>query len=88
MPHTPSTGTRGKVLGTPPPDLVDEMLADYLDWRADAATVWDAYAAWLDAPNCEKPARFSAYTAALEQEEHSAAAYAGAVQNVRRAARP
>jgi hypothetical protein len=63
------------------------MLADYLDWRADAATVWDAYPAWLDAPTCEKPATFSAYTAALEQEEHPAAAYAGVVQ-MKRAARP
>ena len=36
----------------PPPDLVDEMLAYYIDWRRDAAAVWDAYMAWGNASDC------------------------------------
>jgi hypothetical protein len=71
----------------PPPDLVDEMLAYYIDWRRDAAAVWDAYMAWGNAPDCEKPSRFSAYTAALEQEESAATSYEIVVENVRRAGR-
>jgi hypothetical protein len=41
----------------------------------------------VDRPDCEKPSRFSAYTAALEQEESAATNYAVVVENVRRAAR-
>lgn len=85
-PNIPSTAESGRTLLTPPPNLVDEMLAYYIDWRWDAETVWDAYAAWVDAPACEKPSRFSAYTAALEQEQSAATSYAAVVENLSRAA--
>jgi hypothetical protein len=62
------------------------MLAYYLSWRHDAAAVWDAYAGWVNAPACEKLSRFSAYTAALEQEQSAATSYAVVVENVARAA--
>jgi hypothetical protein len=86
-PNIPWTGKSGNPLLTPPPDLVDEMLAYYIDWRSDADAVWDAYMAWANAPAGEKPSRFSAYTAALEQEESAATSYEIVVENVRRAAR-
>jgi hypothetical protein len=86
-PNIPWTGKSGNPLLTPPPDLVDEMLAYYIDWRSDAAAVWDAYMAWANAPAGEKPSRFSAYTAALEQEESAATSYEIVVENVRRAGR-
>jgi hypothetical protein len=60
--NIPPAGKSGDPLLTPPPGSVDEMLAYYVDWRHDAAAVWDAYAAWANAPAWEKPSRFSAYT--------------------------
>jgi hypothetical protein len=82
---TPITGKSGNTLLAQPPGLVDEMLAWYIDWRWDAAGVWDAYAAWVNAPACEKPSRFSAYTAAVDQEQSAATSYAVVVENVARA---
>lgn len=81
----PSTAKGGAPV-TPPPDLVDEMLSCYIAWRHDAAAVRDAYTAWVNAPACESPSRFSAYTAVLEQEQCAATSYAVAVENVVRAA--
>jgi len=52
--------------------LVDELLACYIDWRHAAAAAADAYARWSGAPGAEEALRFSAYTAALDQEESSA----------------
>jgi hypothetical protein len=79
---TPIIGKSGNALLTPPPDLVDEMLARYIDWRWDAAGVWDAYAAWVNAPASEKSSRFAAYIAAVDQEQSAATSYASVVENV------
>jgi hypothetical protein len=87
-PYRPSTSTRRNLLLLSREALVDEMLAYYIDWRANAAAVWDTYAAWVNAPTCERPARFSAYAAALEQEESAAMTYAVVVEHVARAAQP
>jgi hypothetical protein len=84
--NIPFTGWKRNTPLTPPSDLVDEMLAYYINWRHDAAAVWDAYAAWVNAPVSEKPSRFSAYTAALEQEQSAATSYSVVVENVARAA--
>jgi hypothetical protein len=56
--------------------LVDEMLERYVEWREDAAAVRGRYADWSGAPAREEAWRFSAYLAALEQEESAAQTYA------------
>jgi hypothetical protein len=87
-PNTPPARNSRNVLLTPPPDLVDEMLDHYIDWRRDAAAVWRAYTAWVNAPASEEPFRFSAYNAALEQEQSAATTYAVVIDNLRRSAVP
>ena len=65
--------------------LVDEMLAHYIDWRQDAAEVADAYSRWCVASGVEEGSRFSAYMAALDQEESSATRYGVVVGEVEHA---
>ena len=66
--------------------LVDEMLAHYIEWRRHAAAAGDAYRDWSGAIAGEDGAmRFSAYVAALDQEESTAAAYAIVAAEVERA---
>jgi len=65
--------------------LVDELLANYIDWRHDAAAVGRAYSDWTAAPGAEAALRFAAYTAALDQEEASAERYALILWEVERA---
>lgn len=84
-PKIPSAGNSENTLLEPPAGLVDEMLAYYIDWRHAAADVSDAYTRWLHAPPSEEPSRFSAYMAALDQEESEATSYALVVKNVERA---
>lgn len=68
--------------------LVDEMFASYVDWREDADAVSDAYTRWSDAPRGERAWRFSAYLAALEQEQSAAKTYALAITDVVRSLHP
>ena len=65
--------------------LGDEMLAYYMDWRADAAAVADAYSVWQRAPAAREAANFAAYMAALDKEEAAAARYGMVVKNLDRA---
>jgi hypothetical protein len=56
---------------------VDHVLACYINWREDAATVRDAYARWSAAPpDADETGLFSAYLAALDREQSAAASYA------------
>jgi hypothetical protein len=64
--------------------LLDHLLDDYIDWRESARAVADAYARWSFASGPERPARFAAYTATLDQEQKTAAAYAEAVTDLER----
>jgi hypothetical protein len=57
------------------PDLIDEVLALYGEWRAEMAAVEEAYNLWIGAGPGERHHRFAAYRAALDQEEAAAAAY-------------
>jgi hypothetical protein len=66
--------------------LVDELLACYIDWRHDAATVRDAYREWSAESGAQSPLRFAAYMAALDQEQASAERYALLLGKVERAA--
>jgi hypothetical protein len=57
------------------PELVDEALALYAEWREEMAAVEEAYRRWISAPRDERHQRFAAYQAGLDQEEAAAAAY-------------
>jgi hypothetical protein len=59
--------------------LRDEIIDLYLDWRAEAAAVDDAYESWAGAPAGEEGRCFAAYTAALDREEAAARSYADAL---------
>ena len=63
-------------------DLLDEMLARYVDWREDADAAAAAYRRWCNAPTDEQAPRFYTYRNALVQEEASASVYALAVRKL------
>jgi hypothetical protein len=68
-------------------ELTDEMLDRYVEWREDAAAVADTYRRWSVAPANEEAMWFSAYMAALEMEEFTAASYAEAIRVLSRSLR-
>ncbi len=60
--------------------VVDMMLAYRAEWRADAASVADAYRRWADAPrNSERVRLFSEYAVAFDRERAAAERYERAV---------
>lgn len=84
-PNNPNpTGIRIDAMAWPVADLVDDALAAYVEWRHDARAVTDAYHRWADAPATDQAARFAAHTAALDQEQTSATAYAHAIATLER----
>jgi hypothetical protein len=87
--HAPMATTRlrsrdavGEVPAGDAARLVDDMLDRYVEWREDAVAVAEAYRRWSGAPARERAWRFSAYMAALEQEESTARSYAVLVAGV------
>jgi hypothetical protein len=84
-PEHPHISTQNNTLLELAAGLADEMLAYYMDWRADAAAVADAYSVWQRAPAAREAAHFGAYMTALDNEEASAARYAMVVKNLDRA---
>ena len=60
----------------------DEVFGMYVDWREEAALVAEAFYQWSVAPAPDTALRFAAYTAALDQEESAAAAYAQAMRQL------
>jgi len=64
--------------------LLDDLLESYVDWRESARAVAEAYARWSFAPAAERAVRFAAYTATLDQEQKTDAAYAEAVADLGR----
>jgi hypothetical protein len=64
--------------------LLDDLIDGYVDWREIARAVADAYARWSFASRPECALRFAAYTAALDQEQKTAAACAEAVTDSQR----
>ncbi len=56
--------------------LLDETIESYVDWREKCAAVWDAFDRWASARGVDATTAFSAYGAALDQEECASHAYA------------
>ena len=65
-------------------ELVDERLAQYINWLEDADAVSEAYSQWSAASPADRPWRYSVYLAALDLERSSADSYAAAVTGVER----
>jgi hypothetical protein len=64
--------------------LLDDLLDGYVEWRESARAVGEAYARWSFASGPERATRFAAYTATLDQEQKTAAAYAETVTDIGR----
>jgi hypothetical protein len=64
--------------------MFNDLLDRYVDWLESARGVGDAYARWSGASGPDWPVRYAAFSAALDQEQNTAAAYASAVTNVQR----
>ncbi|HEY8624577.1 MAG TPA: hypothetical protein VIL82_01100 [Solirubrobacteraceae bacterium] len=75
---------RTDISSRPEAMLLDDLLDGYVDWRASARAVADAYTRWSFASGPERALRFAAYTATLDQEQKTASAYAEAVTDVER----
>ena len=74
---SPSTRDGEESWALPVSQMVDHVLACYIKWREDAAAVHDAYGRWSAAtPEAGETGLFSAYLAALDQEQSSAGSYA------------
>jgi len=70
--------------GTKRDQLVDMAIDCYIDWREQSGTAMAAYERWTSAPSSQRALAFVAYQAALDQEEHAARHYAGAIEAVER----
>jgi hypothetical protein len=62
--------------------LINEVLARYLDWRAEAEAVDAAYAVWSRAPQAEGALAFAAYGAAVDREERAATLYRSVIDRI------
>jgi hypothetical protein len=80
-----SRGIRIDTLGWPEIALVDDVLVGYAEWRDGSDAVADAYEQWSTAPAGENGLRFAAFTAAVDQEQTAAVAYADAIRKLKRA---
>ena len=72
-----SSGDSQAAPAWPVSQTVDHVLTCYIKWHEDAANVRDTYGRWsASAPDANDTGLFSAYLAALDQEEASAGNYA------------
>ncbi len=73
-----------EALHRPATDLVDRMLACYVDWRETADAVAETYERWSSASADDQAGGFLAYAAALDREQAAATLYSLAVTDVAR----
>jgi hypothetical protein len=62
------------------PELVDEMIDLYCDWRTASAEVQAAYDRFCDATHTERTLAFAAYAAALDREQIACESYAAQIR--------
>jgi hypothetical protein len=58
------------------PELVDELMEAYVDWREECHALHNAYECWSNVALDERNVAFAAYRAALDREEQASAVYA------------
>jgi hypothetical protein len=56
-------------------ELGDALLDLYVTWREESGSVAQSYQSWISAGRDQERLAYSAYVAALDREEHAAAAY-------------
>lgn len=66
------------------PEVADEAVAAYADWRNECISVCVAYSRWSAAGPSHEPVEFSLYNAALDGEEQAARRYAELAVRVER----
>lgn len=64
------------------PDLVDQLMELYCDWRTQCWDVRTAYEQFLGAAAPDRAVAFAVYTAALDQEEAACESYAAHVRAI------
>jgi hypothetical protein len=67
-----------------PPELIDELMDVYVEWREECVALRETYERWADEPVSERKLAFAAYLAALEREEHASAVYADRLHEIER----
>jgi hypothetical protein len=68
------------------PELIDELMEMYVEWREECLGLRTAYQRWLSVPVGERDLAFAAYRAALDREEQASAVYAEHTDRVAREA--
>ena len=64
------------------PDLTDELIGLYCDWRTRCEDVRASYERFSSAPRAERALTFAAFEAALDREESAAETYAAHVRRL------
>lgn len=62
------------------PELTDELIELYCDWRTRCEEVRANYERFSDAPRAERVLAFAAFEAALDREQSAAEAYAAHIR--------
>jgi hypothetical protein len=65
------------------PELVDQLIELYCDWRTECAELHAAYERFSAAPARDRAAAFEGYAAALDREEAACDAYAAQIRLVK-----
>jgi hypothetical protein len=66
------------------PEVIDDLMEIYVDWREESLGLRNAYERWLIVPVEERGRAFAAYQAALDREEQASAVYADRIDRVAR----
>lgn len=64
------------------PELVDELMDAYVEWRQECIAVHKSYERWSSVPSDERRLAFAAYRAALDREELASSVYADRTSRV------
>jgi hypothetical protein len=64
------------------PELIDDLMQTYVDWRQECIALQGSYERWSDAPDEERETAFAAYRAALDREEQASAVFAERTERV------
>jgi hypothetical protein len=67
-----------------PPELIDELMDVYVEWREECIALREAYERWSDGPITDRRLAFAAYLAALEREEQASAVYEDRLYEIER----
>jgi hypothetical protein len=66
------------------PELIDELMEAYVEWREECSFLSRAYENWSDFPVHERELAFAAYRAALDREQAASAVYSDCIEKVQR----